>query len=70
MYSKLETALEDWAIYEGSLVVFPDNEFVNYRAELKARANEAMSGISNLLTAQKPSPKQIPIQMKKNIYNV
>ena len=70
MYSKLETALEDWAIFEGSLVVFPDNEFVNYRAELKARANESMSGIANLLTMQKPSPRQIPVQMKKGIYNV
>lgn len=65
LYNKLETAIEDWAIYEGSLVVFPDNEFVNYRAELKARAIETMKAISQVFNAQKPNERNIPVRMKK-----
>lgn len=66
MFTKLETPLTDWAIYEGSLVVYPDNEFVNYRNELKARAIDSMGGISNILAMQKPSQPNIPTVLKKN----
>lgn len=68
MWNKLETALEDWAIWEGCLVVFPDAEFTNYRAELKQRANESVMLVSGLLSAQRPHPINIPVRMKKGIY--
>ena len=64
-YDKFETALEDWAIWEGSLVVFPDNEFVNYRNELRSRATESMKLLSQLVNFQKPAPRNIPIQLKR-----
>lgn len=69
MADKLETALEDWAIYEGSLVVFPDAEFTNYRAELRGRAMESVQIISGALNTQKPHPRQIPICLKRNVFN-
>ena len=68
MYSKLETALEDWAIWEGSLVTHPDNEFAQFRMELKSRANESMAMWSGLMNMQKPHPQTIPVKMKKNTY--
>ena len=68
MYPKLETALEDWAIWEGSLVVYPENEYVNLRNELKQRAGESMMLWSGMMNYQKPAPKQIRTQMKRYIY--
>ena len=67
-FDKFETALEDWAIWEGSLVVFPDNEYAQYRMELRSRANESMKLLSQFQSAQRPAPRNIPIQLKRGIY--
>lgn len=66
LWPKLETALEDWAIYEGALVVHIFPEMANYRLELKERAKESVELVAGLLNTQKPSPRQIPTVLKKS----
>jgi hypothetical protein len=65
VWDKLQTALEDQAIYEGSLVVFPDAEFANYRLELKERGGESIRLVAGLLNSQKPAPARIPTVLKR-----
>ena len=68
IYDKLETALEDGAIYHGGLEVFSAPEYVNYRQELKSQWLEAVQGLQQVFAIQKPHRPQIPTVLKKSLY--
>ena len=64
-YDKLQTALEDGAIYHGSLIVYLDAEYANYRAELKAQWLESAQNIGQIFAIQKPQTRNIPVILQR-----
>ena len=67
-YDKLEKALERRAIYYGSVEVFNDNEFTNYRAELKNISVEKFNALQRVVAIQKPHRTQVPTILRKSGY--
>jgi len=67
-WSKLEGALKRRAAYYGSLEIFAENEYVNFRQELDALSMAKFKALQQVVAIQKPRPKQIPIIMKKSYY--
>jgi hypothetical protein len=67
-YDKLETAIENGGIYEGSMSVYADPEYTQYRAELKQRWLESVQGLQQILNMQKPKPRQIPVVLRREDY--
>lgn len=67
-YDKLETALEEGAIYEGSKSIYADNEYLQYRAELKTSFLESTQALQQILMQQKPHPRQIRTVLRKGDY--
>lgn len=69
MYDKLETALEDGAVYHGALELYPDAEYTQFRAELKANWLESAQAISQIFAIQKPRRPQIPMMLRRNTHD-
>jgi len=67
-YDKLQTALEDGGAYHGSLSIYADPEYTQYRSELKQNWLEAVQGIQQILNMQKPKPRQIPVVLRREDY--
>lgn len=67
-YDHLEKVLERRAVYYGSLEVFNDNEYVQFRNELNNVSIEKIKGLSRVVALQKPTSPQIPTVLKKSDY--
>jgi hypothetical protein len=67
-YDKLQTTLEAWGTYQGSLEVYADPEHQPLRAEFKTNALEATQAFQQIMDAQKPKERQIPTVLKKSDY--
>ncbi len=64
-YDKIQTVLEDGGTYFGAMVLYPDSEYAQYRAELKSTWLDAIQNISQIFAIQKPHPRNIPVRLKK-----
>lgn len=67
-YDKLETVLEEGAIWEGSKSVYADPEYTQYRAELKQSWLESSQSFQQIMAMSKPRSKQIPVVLRKSDY--
>jgi len=65
---KLETVIEEGAIWEGSKSVYADPEYTQYRMELKTSWLESSQSFQQIMAMQKPRPKQIRVVLKKSDY--
>lgn len=67
-YDKLQTVLEKGGVYHGSLSVYADQEYAQYRSELKQNWLESARGLQQVLMQQKPRPRQIPTVLRREDY--
>jgi hypothetical protein len=63
-YDKLETAIEEGGIYHGSMIIYADQEYVQYRSELKQNWLETVQGLQQVMMQQKPRAHQIPTMLR------
>jgi len=67
-YDKLETVLEEGAIWEGSKSIYADQEYTQYRSELKGSWLESAQGFQQIMAFQKPRSKQVRVVLRKSDY--
>ena len=67
-YDKIETAVEDGGTYQGSLEIYPDQEYATYRAELKENWRDSLIAAKNIFAMQKPKAARIRTFLRKNQY--
>lgn len=67
-HDKLETAIEDGGIYHGSLTIYQDAEYAQYRQELKQNWLDSINALRQFMNKGKIIPKQIPTMLKRNDY--
>lgn len=67
-YDKLQTALEDGGIWQGSMSVYADQEYTQLRGELKQKWLESVQSLQQVLNMQKPRPQQIRTVLRKEYF--
>lgn len=67
-WDKVETVVKRRAAYYGAIELYNAPEDVNYRNELNQLSMVKMTGLQNVLSRQKPRPKQIPVVLRKSDY--
>ncbi len=67
-WDKLQYVIARRAAYFGSLEIYPDNEFIQYRQELNTLSLNKIQALQQIVAIQKPRPNQIPTVLKKSEY--
>jgi len=55
-------------MYYGSLEVYAEQEYTTYRQELNGLSLNKFQALQQMLSIQKPKPRQIPAVLKKSNY--
>lgn len=69
LYDKLELALENGGIYEGSMEIYADQEYAQLRGEYKQNFLETTQALTQVMSVQKPRSAQIPVIMSRSNYS-
>ena len=66
IFDRLETVLEQGATWYGSVAMYKEAEYESMRNNYKMMYDRAMFNFQAMCMGQKPTPRQIPCQMRKD----